>query len=232
VSGGFSVHDDSDLPAKWAMEDTSHLDVAHEGGELVELSEPLILYNDRRQAIAKLNKRMMFAVPIVGIYCFCLASLHLYVVAAGLIAWFAAIYLLVVRRFNRNTEPLMQIDASGVTIHGLITHCHVDWDNLKEVRPYTFVYKFVGIDPKSIWRLKASLPTKIFMLSTGMNRALYKLVGTELHLINIPEQYSHFKAEDICEQIEKRRVHFLALPKHSQALPNFDSNLQLPNRDD
>lgn len=218
--------DDADLPAQWAMEDTSHLEVRGAVGDPDDFSQPLVIYNDRRQAIAKLNKRMMFLVPFVGIYALMVASMHMYIVAAIMIAQVVLMYLWVVRTFNKNTSPLMQIDASGITIHGLVTHLHMDWDNLKEVRPYTFVYKFIGMDAKSIWKLNASVPQKVFLTYNSWVRVLYRLVGIKLHGINVPEQYSHFKAEDICEQIEKRRVHYLGLPSPQSVLL---AETQLPN---
>jgi hypothetical protein len=224
VYGGFSVPDEADLNAKWAMEDSSHSELSnHRVAELTELDAPLIIYNDRRQAIAKLNKRMMFAVPLVALFCLSLFAMQLYIFGAFFIAYFAIIYVLVVRRFNKNVTPLMEIDSTGISVHGLLTNLHVDWDNVQDVRPYTFLYRFVGIDPISIWKLKASLPTKLFLLNNGWNRSLYKMFGIKLSVINIPEQYSHFKAEQICEEIEKRRTHFLALPNHN-SIPRLSTD--------
>jgi len=220
--------DDANLPAQWAKEDTSHIELKGGEGDLDDFSQPLMIYNDRRQAISKLNKRMIFLVPLVGIYVLLVSSMHMYFIAAILIAQVVLMYLWVVRSFNKNTSPLMQIDASGITIHGLVTHLHMDWDNLKEVRPYTFVYKFVGMDAKNIWKLNASVPQKLFLTYNSWVRILYRLFGIKLHGINIPEQYSHFKAEEICEQIEKRRVHYLGLPNHQNALL-ASTETQLPD---
>ncbi len=220
------MQDDADLPAKWAMEDSSHLEITNaQAGGLAELDAPLIIYNDRRQAIAKLNKRMMFAVPVVAIYCLSLFAMHLYILGLCFIAYFALIYLFVVRRFNRNVAPLMVIDSTGITIQGLLTHLHLDWENFSEARPYTLLYRFVGINPKSIWKMEASLLTKLLLSYVGLNRVFYSLFGAKAFIINIPEQYSHFKAEEICEQIEMRRKHFLALPDQN-------SRSQLPNHED
>ncbi len=212
------MQDDANLPAQWAKEDTSHLEVGGADGDPNDLSQPLIIYNDRRQAISKLNKRMMFVAPLMGIYALLVASMHMYFLAAIVIAQGVIMYLWVVRRFNKNTSPLMQIDASGIRVNALITNLHMDWDNLKEVRPYTFVYKFVGMDAKNIWKLNASLGQKMFLTYSSWVRVIYRLVGIKLHGINIPEQYSHFKAEDICEQIEKRREYYLGLPNHGKSL--------------
>jgi hypothetical protein len=91
------------------------------------------------------------------------------------------------------------------------------------------------MDVKSIWKLEASLPMKIFLYYNSLSRAIYKIVGVKLHAINIPEQYSHFKAEEICEQIEKRKEHF-AFPGIASAseaeglLPKIEpSNVYLLN---
>ncbi|HEY9731539.1 MAG TPA: hypothetical protein V6C89_06485 [Drouetiella sp.] len=229
------MQDDASLPAQWAREDTSHLETSGTAGDASDFSEPLIIYNDRRQAIQKLNRRMMFAAPLIGIYAVLLASLHLYLIAVFIVAQLVFIYLWVVRRFNKNVTPLMQVDSSGVTIHGLLTHCHIDWENLKEVRPYTFIYKFVGMDVHNIWKLQASVPMKLFFYYNSIARTIYKVCGIKLHAINVPEQYSHFKAEDICEQIEERRKHFLLLHSTSastakQSLPKSEpANVNLLN---
>lgn len=209
------MQDDANLPAQWAKEDTSHLEVQGATGDLDDFSQPLIIYNDRRQAIQKLNRRMMFAAPLLGIYVMSAVSMHLYVLGIFMVAWFALMYLWVVRRFNANVEPLMKVDSNGITVHGLLTHCHIDWDNLKEVRPYTFFYKFVGMDAKNVWKLQASMPMKILLFHNTITTFVYRLIGVKMHSINVPEQYSHFKAEDLCEQIEKRREHFLGLPNQS-----------------
>ncbi|MFN8554190.1 MAG: hypothetical protein U0103_22160 [Candidatus Obscuribacterales bacterium] len=217
------MQDDGNLPAQWAKEDTSHLEVSGVAGDPDDFSQPLILYNDRNQAIKKLNKRMFFAAPLIGIYALSVASMHLYFLAAFMILYMVAMYLWVVRRFNKNVEPLMKVDATGITVHGLITHCHIDWNNLKEVRAYTFIYKFVGLGAKNVWALQASLPMKLFLLYNSLVRFFYRLVGIKLHSINVPEQYSHFKAEDIAEQIERRRAHFLGLSSNSALLPPVQS---------
>lgn len=232
--------DSGDLPAQWAQEDTSHIEVAGVSGDPEDFSQPFVIYNDRRQAISKLNKRMMFCVPLVLLNSLLLFSMNLHLMGILLIGWTLLLYLWVVRTFNKNTAPLMQIDQRGITIHGLITHCHMDWDNVKEVRPYTFVYKFIGIDPKSIWKLNASLPVKLFLMNNGMSRVFYRLMGIKLSVVNVPEQYSHFRAEDICEQIQRRKEYYLGLPggqttrglthesaKLEAAAP--DATLQLPD---
>lgn len=220
------MQDDGNLPAQWAKEDASHLEVRGVAGDPDDFSQPFILYNDRSQAIKKLNRRMFFAAPLVGIYALSVASMHMYFLAAFMILYMVAMYLWVVRRFNKNVEPLMKVDATGITVHGLLTHCHIDWNNLKEVRPYTFVYRYVGLDAKNIWALDASLPMKLFLLYNSLARFVYRLIGIKLHSINVPEQYSHFKAEDICEQIEKRKEHFLALSQNSTLLsPNQSGKL-------
>jgi hypothetical protein len=229
------MQDDANLPAQWAKEDTSHLETSGTGGGLDDFSQPLIIYNDRRQAIQKLNKRMAFVAPLIGIYALGLASMHLNLIALFIVGQLVFMYLWVVRRFNKNVVPLIKVDSTGITVHGLMTHCHINWDNLSEVRAYTFIYKFVGMDVKSIWKLEASLPMKIFLYYNSLSRAIYKIVGVKLHAINIPEQYSHFKAEEICEQIEKRKEHF-AFPGIASAseaeglLPKIEpSNVYLLN---
>jgi hypothetical protein len=218
VPGGISMQEDANLPAQWAKEDTSHLETTGTHGDLDDLSQPILIYNDRRQAISKLNRRMAVLAPLIALYTFFIASMQLYWVAFFLIAQTILLYLWVVRHFNKTVTPLMKVDASGITIHGLVNHVHIDWDNLKEVRAYTFVYKFVGIDAKNIWKLQATLPMKIFLAYNLFVLFFYRLVGIRLSGINIPEQYSHFKAEEICEQIEKRRERYVALTKNTKSL--------------
>ncbi|CAN5335854.1 hypothetical protein BH10CYA1_BH10CYA1_15820 [soil metagenome] len=245
------MQDDANLPAQWAKEDTSHLEVGGSDGDPNDYSQPFIIYADRKQAIRKLNKRMIFAAPLVILYAIFVSSMHMYIVAALLIAQLVGMYLWVVRAFNKSVTPLMHIDATGITIHGLVTHLHMDWDNLKEVRPYTFMYKYVGLDAKSVWKLDASVTMKVFLAYNSFVRFFYRLIGIKLSGINIPEQYSHFKAEDICEQIERRREHYLGLPSHEKTLqaqaeaklaspqpeatlklPNAEQKLKLPNSED
>ncbi len=210
--------DDANLPAQWAKEDSSHLEARGIAGDPDDYSQPFLIYADRRQAIRKLNKRMLILLPFFLFYCFLVASAHMWIIAALLIAQYVGMYLWVVRRFNKNVTPLIQLDATGITVHGLITHLHMDWDNLQEVRAYSFAYKFIGMDAKNIWKLKASLPMKLFLSYNKFIRFFYRLVGIKLHGINVPEQYAHFKAEEICEHIEKRRDYYLRVPTHEKAL--------------
>jgi len=186
------------------------------GANVVELDAPLVLYNNRQKAIGSLNKRMMFVVPVLALYCLGLLMAQMYVHCAVFLAFFAFLYLTVVRRFNQSVKPLMEIDSTGITIHALLTHCHLDWNNVGDVRPYTFIYRFAGINPKSVRDVHAAWPVKLFLLQNRICKTLYGLIGIKVFVINIPEQYSHLKAQEICEQIEMRRQHFLALPNKSQ----------------
>lgn len=215
--------DDANLPAQWAKEDSSHLEISGAVGDPDDFSQPFMIYADRRKAISKLNKRMMFVVPLTILYVIFVSSAHMWIVAAMFIAYMVGMYLWVVRSFNKNVRPLMQIDATGITIHGLLMHLHMNWDNLKDVRAYTFAYKYVGLNSKSIWKLNASVPMKLFLAWGSSIRLIYSLIGIKISEINVPEQYAHFKAEDICEQIEKRRQHYLGLPTHEKALQALQS---------
>ncbi len=212
------MNDDADLPAQWAKEDTSHLEVSGAAGDPDDFSQPFMIYADRRKAISKLNKRMLIAAPAVLLYSFIFASAYAWIIAALLTVQMIVMYLWVVRRFNRNVTPLMQLDATGITVHGLITHLHMDWDNLKDVRPYSFGYKYVGMNAKNVWKLNATVPMKLFLAYSSFIQIFYNLIGIKLCGINVPEQYAHFKAEDICEQIVKRKEHYLRLPTHESIL--------------
>lgn len=205
--------DDQNLPAQWAKEDTTHLD--QPDAAVATLDEPFLIYNDRRQAISKLNKRMVIAGGLMLCYCGLLVSMGTWHAAAVLLTFWIVMYLWVVRSFNKAVTPLITLDSEGVKIRSLITKCDVTWDNLGAVTPYSFMYRFVGINPKSIWRVKCSLPQKLFLYTNAWGRLIYGLIGIRLFAISVPEQYSHFKAEEICEEIEKRRRHFAALPMHS-----------------
>lgn len=224
------MDDKTDLTAQWAKEDTAHLEVAEShGSSLAELDAPLIIYNDRQQLIAKLNKRMMFAVPLVALYCVGLFMMGMQSFALGFLLYFAFLYLFVVRRMNKTVAPLLQIDSTGITVHSLITRCHVDWDNFQDARSYGFVYKFVGINPKSIWKLQATVPCKLFLMLNSISRLLFGLIGVKVFAINVPEQYSHFTAEEICEQIELRKNHFLALPDDQGHVLKLPKQQALPD---
>ncbi|MBS1954695.1 MAG: hypothetical protein JST89_10940 [Cyanobacteria bacterium SZAS-4] len=212
------MDDDANLPAQWAKEDTSHLEGSGFIGDPDDFSQPFMIYADRRKAIKKLNQRMMFAAPLILIYSYCVSSMYMWFLAALLIVQMALMYLWVVRKFNKNVTPLMQLDDTGITIHGLITHLHMSWDNLKEVRAYSFGYKYVGMNAKNVWKLHATVPMKLFLAYSSFVQFFYNLIGIKLCGINVPEQYAHFNAEDICEQVEKRREHYLGLPSHKMAL--------------
>jgi hypothetical protein len=213
-TGGIAMQDETSSTSDWSLQPLPHEEgiAAHHGASVAELEAPLLLYNNRQNAIGSLNKRMMFVGPLVVIYCVLLLLLHQYVSCAIFIAFFAFLYLAVVRRFNQSVKPLMEIDSTGITIHSLLTHCHLDWNNVEDARPYRFIYRFAGINPKSLWNVQASWPVKLFLLQNSLCKTLYGLIGLKVFVINIPEQYSHLKAEEICEQIELRRQHFLALP--------------------
>lgn len=218
------MNDDANLPAQWAKEDTSHLEVSGALGDPDDFSQPFMIYADRTKAIKKLNQRMMFAAPLILLYAYFVSSMYMWVIAAILIAEMVAMYLWVVRRFNKNVTPLMQLDATGITIHGLITHLHMNWDNLKDVRAYSFGYKYIGLNAKNVWKLNATVPMKLFLAYSSFIQIFYNLIGIKLCGINVPEQYAHFKAEDICEQVEKRRQHYLNLPTHEKALQNLQAH--------
>lgn len=208
------MQDEMNSTSDYPLQELPHEE--HHGAGVVEMEAPLVLYNNRQKAIGSLNKRMMFVIPVVALYCAFLSMAGLYAMAGIFLVFFAVMYLAVVRRFNKAVTPLLEIDSSGITVHALLTHCRLDWNNVEEALPYTFIYKFAGINPKSVWDVKASWPVKLFLLQNRICKTLYSFVGLKVCVINIPEQYSHLKAEEICEQIELRRQHFLALPYKSK----------------
>jgi len=211
------------------MQDESSADAHNElvpdsdsvhGASMVDLDAPLVLYNDRSNAITNLNRRLKFVIPAVLVYALLLCAsqglLTGIICFASFSITMAIGYLMVVRRFNRATKPLLQMDETGLTIRALLTDCHLDWNNVEEARAYRFIYKFAGINPRSISAIKGPLPVKLFLYMNYLSAMLYRLVGIKVCVINVPEQYAHLKAEEICEQIELRRQHHLALPDKSK----------------
>lgn len=206
------------------------------GTHLDRLDEPLILYPPRSAAIDALNGRFFkYVVPIsVLLYVVILVMALATAISPSLPSaaqqaistalWCLLIlytvlqpltYLFIRRKLSRAVLPVMAMRNDGVEIHSLNLDIFIPWEEIKEVRTFTFVEPYLGIVPFDLKKTLArgSLYTQFFCWSNEFCVHLYKRMQISMPPIFLLDTELPLPIDVVAEQILLRQAHALKLIK-------------------
>lgn len=134
----------------------------------------------------------------------------------------ALLYFVMVRSYRKQKKPIITLSARGIEVDTSGTHLGlIYWNEIEEIRSYTFIYRFVGIVPKNTNALCQRLGTRrAWMLQ--INAAclpLYKPFGLFIAPINIPQAHISLSADELLKHIQFYRA---AYSQISNSPPGLD----------
>jgi hypothetical protein len=206
------------------------------GTRLDRLDEPLILYPPRSGGIDALHGRFLkYVVPVsVLFYLAMLASALLnanspFLPNATLLSFSTEFWCLVTlytlslpltylsirRKLSRAVRPVVAIRQDGIEIHSLNLDIFIPWEEIKEVRTFTFIEPHLGIVPFDLKKTLArgSLYTQIFCWANEFCVHLYKRMQISVTPIFLVDCELPLSLDVVAEQIISRQAHALKLIK-------------------
>lgn len=114
------------------------------------------------------------------------------------------LYAVMARSHRKQKKPIVVLNAEGIAVDTTATHIGlIRWDEIEEVRPYTLIYRYVGIVPKNTSALCQRLDGgRSWMLQVNaFCIPLYKLLGIFVAPINIPQVYLSVTADELATRI-------------------------------
>ena len=185
---------------------------------MLNIEEPLLIYTDTRKALHRLRVRILIIGLPIALFIFLLRSLpsiHLDAFARFM-PWFLLIeivvlYGLVSRSLKKQSKPIVSLSSQGITIHTLCTQVgFLRWDEIKEVRTFNLLFRFVGISlnhPKTVYQ-RLGLKRSWLMRMNGFVASVYNLFRIHLAPINIPQEYLPMSADELQAKIDSYRITF------------------------
>jgi len=201
---------------------------------LDRLDEPLILYPPRSAAIDALHGRFLkYILPVSVLFYVVVLAMALLTVSApflpsaarqGLsteLLWLLIFYTLLLplmyisirRKLSRAVLPVLAMRQHGIEIHSLNLDLFIPWEEIKEVRTFTFVEPHLGIVPFDLKKTLArgSRDTKIFCWMNEISARLYKPGGISVTPIFLVDCELPLPIDVVAEQIILRQAHALKL---------------------
>lgn len=204
------------------------------GTRLDKFDEPLILYPPRSGAIDALHGRFLkYILPglvllYVSVLGFALltanspflpsaAQLAISTELLWLLILFTVplplMYIFIRRKLSRAVLPVMAMRHDGIEIHSLNLDIFIPWDEIKEVRTFTFVEPHLGIMPFDLRKTLArgSLYTQIICWMNELCARFYKPSGISVTPIFLLDCELPLSIDVVAEQIILRQAFALKL---------------------
>lgn len=199
------------------------------GDNIQAEGDSLIIYPDKRKMIRRLNMRGLCVLLPVAVGLFVLfAFLRRLVFPAfsnpvhpvppaivteftllpwGILVFYFAVYVTMLAVLQRQNRPLITLSPEGLLIHTVGTQIGLlRWEEIGEVRTYTFLYRYVGIVPRDPVALYRRLGSRSLLLRlNSWCVPLYRLFGQFIAPINIPQEYLPMSADELATLIRERR---------------------------
>ncbi len=183
-------------------------------------TEDYVLFADKRKSLSGLNKRMLFIMLPLILLIFVLNHSASLFFPWFLTAEWALIYFVSARSYKKQTKPIVVLSSQGIEVDTLGSHLGlIRWNEIEEVRAYNFIYRSVGIVPKSSHALSIRLGGKrawLLHLNATLISFFYKPLGIFLAPISIPQVYLPVTADELLSHIQ---VYQEAYQEKSNQLP-------------
>lgn len=206
------------------------------GTHLDRLDEPLTLYPPRSGTIDALHGRFFkYIVPISVLFYVVILTMALVTANAPFMPkaaqhamstelWWLLIlytvlqplmYIFIRRKLTRAVLPVMAMRPDGIEIHSLNLDIFIPWEEIKEVRTFTFIEPHLGIVPFDLKKTLArgSLYTQIICWMNELCAHIYKRSGISVTPIFLLDCELPLPIDVVAEQIILRRAHALKLIK-------------------
>jgi len=180
---------------------------------MLNVHEPLTIYTDISKALRKMRLRLLFLSPLMVVLFVMLSVLPTHDVFSSSLRWFIlaeipVLYFIMSRSLKKQSKPIVSLSSQGITINTLCTRVgFLRWDEIKDVRAYNLLYRFVGItlhDPGAVYN-RIGLKRSYLMRANELVIPLYKLLRIPVAPINIPQEYLPMSADELMLQIEAYR---------------------------
>jgi hypothetical protein len=202
------------------------------GTRLDRLDEQLILYPPRSGAIEALHGRFLkYIVPISVLFYVVILAMALttanspFLPSAAQLAlstellWLLILftlslplmYILTRRKLSRAVLPVLAIRQDGIEIHSLNLDIFIPWEEIKEVRTFTFIQPHLGIVPFDLKKTLArgSRYTQIFCWMNEFCARLYNPGGISVTAIFLLDCELPLPIDVVADQIISRQAHAL-----------------------
>jgi hypothetical protein len=174
-----------------------------------ETPQPMELRLDLDKALARMNRRLYWVVPMLVALTVLEGVFLGWRFACGLAAFLAVEFFLlgytVRRRLRQQSGPAVTLGPEGISVNLLATRIgQLQWHEIADVRCYWLLYRFVGIVPVDSATVYQRIGMKRSFLMR-MNQFLipmYRLFGTFVAPINIPDEYLPLSADELAAQIQ------------------------------
>lgn len=187
-----------------------------------DLDQPLVLYKNRKAALAELNNRFKYLVPLQILYLWMLYTLQPNMSWLGIATSInmAVVYVLQRRACLMSILPVAELTRESLKLNCNTAKIEIPWSEIKEVRAHRFLIPMIGIVPFDTARTarRGSFHTRCAIWSSISCTSFYRLFGVFVAPIDLFGTEFPLSAEDFAEQIEKRRQHALAFSDHTASL--------------
>ncbi len=212
--------------------------------------ESLVIYPDKRKMFRRLNMRAVFILlPVVAGVFVLFAFLRRLILPAipnpahpvppfivteftflpwCVLVFYFAVYVFTLAVLQRQNRPLITLSPEGLIIHTVATQIGLlRWDEIGEMRTYTFIYRYVGIVPRDPTRLYRRLGSRALLLRlNSWCVPLYRLFGQFIAPINIPQEYLPMSADELARLIRDYRPLDLPPPAAAGVWPPAPQNMR------
>jgi hypothetical protein len=121
-----------------------------------------------------------------------------------LLAFSAGSYLFTLQSINKQSKPIVALSTEGIIVDTTATHLPlIFWNEIKEVKSYTFIYRYVGIvpnDSKALFRRLGFRNTWLMQMNASCVW-FYRAFGITFSEINIPQVYLPISADELTSKI-------------------------------
>lgn len=139
-----------------------------------------------------------------------------------LVAEVVVLYIIVRRATLNQKKPAVRLTPEGITVYSLGMQLGlIRWEEIAEIRAYTFIYRCVGIVLRDIGAVarRAKASSALVLRLNQFFIPLYQAFGIFVAPINIPQVYLSLSADELLARIKAYRAAYAqALPRQT-ALP-------------
>jgi hypothetical protein len=185
-------------------------------------SDEIVIFSDKQKMFRRIDLRFVLIVLPMYVAMFALFAYLRRIVPAeapsfikseltflpwALIAFYVVIYAIITMSISRQRFPIVTISHEGLNIHTVATQIGLlRWDEIAEVRTYTFIYRYVGIVPRDLNGLSRRVGSGAILLRlNSWCIPLYRLFGIFIAPINIPQEYLPMTADELADRIRAYR---------------------------
>jgi hypothetical protein len=199
------------------------------GTAIEDITQPLILYKDRKSSLKELNTRFLVILPLLVMNFCIIGSIDANRWWQGIVLalFLIAMYVAQRRSCLMTVAPVAELTRDTLKLHCNTANIDIPWTEIKEIRAHHFFIPHIGIVPYDIARTarRGTLTTQFRIWFNMLCMGFYspfkifvapiELFGTEFPL----------SAEDLVEHMERRRAHAQSLVTGSPSIAELPTKV-------